>query len=126
VSGAEWESVVGYSRVVRVGPFVYVAGTTAWDEDGEIVGLGDPYGQTVQILRNIDKALRSAGAGLKDVVRTRTFVTDMKDWQEVGRAHGEVFSDIRPVATMVEVRHLLDPRMLVEIEVDAVVADAAR
>ena len=126
MSGAEWESVVGYSRVVRVGPFVYVAGTTAWDEDGEIVGLGDPYGQTVQILRNIDKALRSAGAGLKDVVRTRTFVTDMKDWQEVGRAHGEVFSDIRPVATMVEVRHLLDPRMLVEIEVDAVVADAAR
>ncbi|HLE53849.1 MAG TPA: RidA family protein [Thermoplasmata archaeon] len=124
-SGATWESIVGYSRAVRVGPFVYVAGTTAWDETGEIVGIGDPYAQTVQVLRNLERALASAGASMRDVVRTRTFVTDISYWEAVGRAHGEVFREMRPAATMVEVARLLDPRMLVEMEVDAVLADAS-
>ncbi len=117
---------MGYSRAVRVGPFVYVAGTTAWDETGAIVGVGDPYAQTVQILRNIERALASAGASMGDVVRSRTFVTDIARWKEVARAHGEAFREIRPAATMVEVARLLDPRMLVEMEVDAVLADASR
>ncbi len=117
---------MGYSRTVRVGPFVYVAGTTAWDETGAIVGVGDPYAQTIQVLRNIERALVSADASIKDVVRTRTFVTDITQWEEVGRAHGEVFREIRPAATMVEVARLLDPRMLVEMEVDAVLSDASR
>jgi len=124
-SGATWESIVGYSRAVRVGPFVYVAGTTAWDETGAIVGIGDPYAQTAQVLRNLERALASAGASMRDVVRTRTFVTDISYWEAVGRAHGEVFREMRPAATMVEVARLLDPRMLVEMEVDAVLADAS-
>ena len=123
-SGAKWESVACYSRAVRVGPFIYVAGTTAWDENGDLVGIGDPYAQTVQILRNIERALHAAGARLEDVVRTRAFVTDIGRWQEVARAHGEVFRDIRPAMTMVQVSRLLDPKMLIEIEVDAIVADA--
>lgn len=120
-SGSRWEPLVGYSRAVRLGNAVYVAGTTAVGEDGEVVGVGDPYLQTVCILRKIEDALRRAGAGLADVVRTRMFVTDITRWEEIGRAHGEFFGDIRPASTMVEVRRLIDPDLLVEIEADAVI-----
>lgn len=121
-SGAPWESVVGYSRAVRVGPHVYVAGTTATDETGIVVAPGLAYEQTIHVLRKVQAALDAAGARLEDVVRTRMYVTDISRWQEIGRAHGEFFRDVRPAATMVEVKALIDPAMLVEIEVEAYVA----
>ena len=117
-SGAKWEDIVGYSRAVRVGSRIYLTGTTAIDEKGELVGIGDAYRQTVQIIRNIERALKQAGATLENVVRTRMFVTDIQRWEEYGRAHREFFGNIRPCATMIEVRALIDPRMLIEIEVE--------
>lgn len=122
-SGTKWEPIVGYSRAVRVGNVVEVAGTGAVDDDGAIVGLNDPYEQTRFILAKIEKALDSAGAKLQDVVKTTIFVTDIGQWEATGRAHGEYFRDIRPVTTMVEVRALANPDMLVEIEATAIVTD---
>ncbi len=121
-SGGKWEPIIGYSRAVKVGSRVYVAGTTATDAKGQIVGHDDPYAQTVQALQNIERALAQAGAKLDDVVRTRMFVTDVSRWEEFGRAHGDFFHNIRPVATMVEVTRLVDPAMLIEIEADAEIA----
>lgn len=123
-SGTKWEPIVGYSRAVRVGNVVHVAGTTATDQQGNLVGIGDAQAQTLQVLSNIKRALESVGAKLEDVVRTRIYVTDITRWEEIGRVHGEFFSKILPATTMIEVKSLVNPQMLVEIEVEAIVNES--